>query len=184
MALVILLHGAYGNPAENWLPWLKAQLERRGHEVLIPAMPTPEGQTLEAWRAAFAPVAARMDAACAIVGHSIGATFALRVLEEHQARAAFLVSGFASALGDARFDAINRTFWERPFAWERVRAHCPSFHVLHGDGDPYVPIAQAEGIAHALGVQVAVVPKGGHLNAAAGFTEFPLLRDLVLLDLA
>ena len=29
MTKVILIHGAYGNPEENWFPWLKEEQQRK-----------------------------------------------------------------------------------------------------------------------------------------------------------
>ncbi len=39
--------GAFGNPKENRLPWLKREIENLGHAVFIPRFPTPENQTLQ-----------------------------------------------------------------------------------------------------------------------------------------
>ena len=44
-----IIHGAYGDPEENWFPWLKTKLEGLGHQVFVPKFPTPENQTLNNW---------------------------------------------------------------------------------------------------------------------------------------
>ena len=44
---VLLLHGAYGNPDENWFPWVKGELESKGFLVQTPTFSTPENQNLE-----------------------------------------------------------------------------------------------------------------------------------------
>lgn len=41
MANVIIIHGAYGNPEENWFPWLKKELEKLDCRVFVPKFPTP-----------------------------------------------------------------------------------------------------------------------------------------------
>ena len=49
MKNAIIIHGTYGNPDENWFPWLKIELEKIGYQVYVPTFPTPENQNLEAW---------------------------------------------------------------------------------------------------------------------------------------
>ena len=31
MKTALIIHGAFGSPTENWIPWLKAELEKTGH---------------------------------------------------------------------------------------------------------------------------------------------------------
>ena len=50
---VFIIHGIYGNPNENWFPWLKTELEKKGHEAIAPKFPTPIGQSLESWLKIF-----------------------------------------------------------------------------------------------------------------------------------
>ena len=50
---VVLIHGAYGSPQENWFPWLVAKLREQGLDTYVPAFPTPEGQNLAAWKEIF-----------------------------------------------------------------------------------------------------------------------------------
>lgn len=39
MKKVYIIHGWEGYPEENWLPWLKLELESGGFEVNVPQMP-------------------------------------------------------------------------------------------------------------------------------------------------
>ena len=48
-----IIHGSYGNPNENWFPWLKKELEKEGCIVFIPEFPTPENQSLKNWMEIF-----------------------------------------------------------------------------------------------------------------------------------
>ena len=44
-----IIHGYLGNPAEAWIPWLKAMLEKRGSQVCLPAMPHPDRPAISEW---------------------------------------------------------------------------------------------------------------------------------------
>ena len=53
MANVFIIHGAYGSPDENWIPWLKKELDKPGCEVYAPKFPTPENHNLDSWSKVF-----------------------------------------------------------------------------------------------------------------------------------
>jgi uncharacterized protein len=79
---VIVLHGAHGGPDTNWFPWLHAALNAEGIEVLRPRFPTPQGQSLEAWLNTYdLAVESLPSAPTILVGHSLGAALALRLVE-------------------------------------------------------------------------------------------------------
>lgn len=185
MKTALLVHGAFGDPEENWLPWLKQELEKFDYKVIIPTLPTPEEQNLESWMKIAEPYLAELDEESVIVGHSIGATFLLSVLEklEKPIYAAVFVSGFLNDLGDEQFDSINRTFYQKEFDWDRIKRNAEKVAIFHGSDDPYVPTAQALALARRLETEPIIIPNGGHLNEAAGFTEFPeLLEEVVTFD--
>lgn len=163
------------------MPWLKTELEKRGFIVIAPVFPTPEGQTLDNWSAVVNEHLAKLDNDSVIVGHSIGATFVLSVLEQLPApvAATALVAGFTHDLDNDTFDAINHTFYQKQFDWDTIRQNAGQVSVLHGDNDSYVPIREAHTLAQKLAVEPILIPGGGHLNAEAGFSEFPRLLELL-----
>jgi len=176
-----MLHGAYGSPTENWFPWLKSQLEAESFKVLLPQFPTPEGQSLASWMDVFAPYLPELDGDSILIGHSLGAAFILRILEqlERPVRASLLAAGFTKLLGIPKFDTINASFLESPFDWQKIRANAGACTVFHGENDPYVPLAFGQELAKNLGADLVVIPGGGHLNAGAGYEEFPALLSAI-----
>ena len=110
---MIVLHGAHGGPDTNWFPWLQAVLNADGIEVLRPRFPTPQGQSLEAWLHAY-DVALESSplAPTILVGHSLGAAMALRLVERASEpfEGLFLAAGFIGALGLPDYDTINQSF--------------------------------------------------------------------------
>jgi predicted alpha/beta hydrolase family esterase len=172
---VIMIHGAYGSPGENWFPWLKSELEKQGHEVSIPQFPTPEGQTPDAWLGVMKRF--KLDENTILIGHSVGATFILSMLEKSKVKAAILVAGFCSPLGN-KFDKINDSFY-KDFNWQKIRANCNEFVVINSDNDPYVPLKNAKKLADSLGVKLVQVKGAGHFNADAGYRMFPELLQYI-----
>jgi len=174
-----IIHGAYGNPKENWLPWLKQELEKQGHEVIIPQFPTPEDQSLDNWRKVFSEYNHLVDKETAFIGHSLGPSFILDILESHPAKGAIFVAGFAELLGN-EFDEVNHTFVKRSFDWDKIRGNCESFIVINSDNDPYVALEKGKNLAQKLSTSMIVLSNAGHINAEAGYKEFPFLLSLIL----
>ncbi len=181
---VIVLHGAHGGPDTNWFPWIHAELEGAGIEVVRPRFPTPQGQSLEAWFEAYdLAVTPSALASTILVGHSLGATMALRLVERATKpfSGLFLAAGFIGALGLPDYDAINASFFAEPFDWKSINERKGSAcRCWAGDDDPYVPLPRSQQLANHLGASLEVVPGGGHLNGETGFTAFPQVRDAIL----
>lgn len=181
MATIFLIHGSYGTPQENWFPWLKLELERKGHTVFAPPFPTPENQSLEQWFSTFELYEKFIDSQTIFVGHSLGAAFILSYLEqmEEPIRACFFVAGFCSSLGNPQFDSVNKTFTEKVFLWEDIRKFGGKFFVFHSDNDPYVPLEKGKELATHLGTELTLVKGAGHFNTESGYAHFALLLEKI-----
>lgn len=178
---VIIIHGSYGNPNENWFPWLAEEVRTLGHRAEVPSFPTPEGQNLNNWKTAFNKQVGDLTGDMVLVGHSLAPGFILSLLEETIVPIAgtFLVSGFLGKLGLEDFDSINESFVCRDFDWEWIRLNAGKIYIYNSDNDPYVPLTKGKELAKRLGVQLTVINNGGHINDSAGFRSFPqLLEDL------
>lgn len=181
MINIFIIHGSYGNPKENWFPWLKSELEKLDCRVFVPKFPTPKNQSLENWNKIFDNYKQELNENSIVVGHSLGPAFLLNIIEEldKPIKAAFFVSGFLDLLGNPDFDNINKSFIEKSFDWRKIKQNCPKFFVFHSDNDPYVPIEQAEKLAKNLGVDVILIKNAGHFNEKAGYSKFDLILDKI-----
>ena len=50
MSTVVVSHGLGASPDSVWFPWFAAELEARGHRVIIPALPEPDKPDPLRWR--------------------------------------------------------------------------------------------------------------------------------------
>jgi predicted alpha/beta hydrolase family esterase len=185
---VIVLHGAHGGPDTNWFPWLHAALNAEGIEVVRPQFPTPEGQSLEAWLRAYDLAVESLSLAPTIlVGHSLGAALALRLVERavEPVDGLFLAAPFIGALGLPDYDTINASFFAGSFDWAGIRERKGgTCRCWASDNDPYVPLSRSQEVADCLNTPLEIVPGAGHLNSETGFNAFPQLRDAILAEWA
>lgn len=179
MTAIFIIHGAFGNPEENWFPWLKQKLEELDHEVIVPKFPTPENQSLDNWNNIFADYENKIDGSAIFVGHSLAPAFLLSVLERinQPIRGAFFISGCLRLLGDKTVDSINRTFVDKEFDWLKIKQNCRHFFVYHSDNDPYIPMECANELAGKLGIKPKIIKDAGHFNEDSGHTKFEILLD-------
>lgn len=180
---VIIVHGAYGSPTENWFGWLHNELTLMRLNCLVPQLPTPNGQSLSSWMDKFnESVGSHINEKTILIGHSLGAVFLLNRLqrENKSVFTTVLVATFLGRVGIDKFDLINESFFSVPFEWEAIRNKSQHFWCYHGEDDPYVSLETFNHISQQLLAKKIIVPKGGHLNEAAGYYEFPeLLHDLI-----
>jgi hypothetical protein len=185
MANIILIHGAYGNPDENWFPYIKTELEKIGHKVLIPKFPTPENQSLESWLEVFKDYEQYLNENSIIIGHSIGPAFTLHILEKLSAKikAAFFVAGFVGMINNPKFDEINKTITENNFDFEKIKSNCKRFHIINSFNDPHIPIQKGIYLSRKLETELIRIEGAGHFNEKDGFKEFKYLLEEIKKEL-
>lgn len=179
----IIIHGIYGNPEENWFPWLKKQLEGMGYEAIVPKFPTPLDQTLDSWLRVFSNYENKINEETVLIGHSLGASFILNYLEKtnKKIKAAILVAGYHKLL-ENQFKELNKTFVGKEFDWNKIKSSCGKFFVFASDNDEYIPLEVGQELAQNLNAELNVVHGGGHLNKKAGYDDFHLLLETIIIE--
>lgn len=178
MSNVLILHGIYGHPAENWLPWLKEKLEEKGIDVNIPNLPTHEPLLPEHWWDALGNDEEKISNETIIVAHSLGVAFALKIIERHPVKAAYFVAPAWGKTGN-KFDPIMSAVADQHFDWSTIKKNCSHFVIFHSDNDPYLKLERAETLAKNLDAEMIVIPHAGHFNEAAGYMQFDELLDKI-----
>lgn len=186
MHTYVIIHGTKGTPDGNWFPWLAQELAKRGNRVVVPRMPTPDGQSLAAWLTAFTQHVDPIDANTTLIGHSLGATFLLRLLEcrNSAVRRSVFIAGLIDMIGIPEFDALNSSFIKEAYDWTTIKKNAGSVLCFSGEDDPYVPAAQTEQLAANLGAPNRIISRGGHLNSESGYTSFPALLEALIKEVS
>ena len=184
MTNVIIIHGTGGHPEENWFPWLKKELEKRGGQVFVPQFPNPQTPGLQAWLKEFEKYGAHFTSDTILIGHSLGGAFALRVLEKSKTkiRLACIIAAPIGVL-PIKYYQSDKPFIEKPFDWEKIRKNCGGFAVFHSMDDPLVCVENGEVLALKLGVKPILLKNAGHFNSKAGYTKFKELLEVIALEL-
>jgi leucyl-tRNA synthetase len=172
----VLLHGFESRPDRPRFQFWKTQLEKQGHEVIIPALPNPDNPSEEE-QVKTALAAAEYDGNTVLFGHSLGAVVAMKVLEKLENPIARLV--LAGGFVDRNFKDRPRSFDKR-FSWkfdgEKIRKNAGSIKILHDTEDPAISEEQVKRLEAVLAVKGERVK--GEAPHFKGEKEFPILRWL------
>lgn len=187
MKNALILHGADSNPQNNWFPWLKEELEKKGYTVWIPELPNSGTPILDDWlKTIFANHEWDWNAESIIIGHSAGATFTARLLEKLPLgitiNKAIMVAPYANRGTKPEYFKYKDGMLEKPFHWGKIRSTCKRFYFIASNNDQYQCGANQSAIFHKeLGGELILKPGQGHFNLATGpqYQQFPFLLSLV-----
>lgn len=183
---IIIIHGWGGNPEESWFPWITRELESRGFEIMIPAMPQAEHPTIEAWTAHLATIVPTLDQHIFLIGHSIGCQTILRFLQTRDAEekigGALFVAPWMTLtnLESEEEEKIAKPWTEIPIDFEKVKHIIGRSVSIFSDNDPFVPLENTKLFAEPIGSDIIVEHDKGHLNGEAHIFELPSARDAIL----
>ncbi len=177
---VLVLHGTAGNSRENWFPWLREELEKRGIECKVPDLPAPDKPRLKEWLNELGKYHRFLDRGTVLVAHSLGCILALRKIEQGaKVKGAILVAPFIGKLGK-EVDEANKDFLDESFDWKCIGENCSGMVVFCSDNDPFVPAAKSKEVAEKLGAKIIQIKGAGHFNERTGYVAFPQLLDALL----
>ena len=177
----LLVHGSFGSPFSNWIPWLRVELEKDNLEVYTPDFPTGVGyQNYDNWSKLLKTYvdAGIINENTVIYAHSIAPIFICKFLVESRIRVKRLVfaCGFNHYLGiNAEYDAVNESMYFDNI--EDIKNYCDDIICYYSDNDPYVKYDAEKDFADKISNQQYCIPNGGHLNAESNYIEFKELLD-------
>ena len=182
MVNVFIVHGTYGNPGENWIPWLKSELEKDGYGVVVPKFPTPENQNLDAWMRVFSLHLDEIKSDSILIGHSLGCAFLLNLLQRESINVGtvILVAGFIGKLGIEELDFLNADIADVEFNFKLIKHNANKFILFNSFDDPYIPIDKAFDLQRELDGELHLVKNAGHFNSESGYKKFEKLKEYII----
>lgn len=145
---VILIHGnGNSKPTDNWLPYLKRELEKIGVKVDAPQFPDTELARSSYWLP-FLEKELQADENTVIVGHSSGAIAAMRYAETHRILGSVLIGAYYTDLG-MESEKLSGYF-DKPWDWEAIKKNQKWIIQFAGRNDPWIPVGEAHVIRDRL----------------------------------
>ena len=168
MKRVILIHGWSGSTNNNWLPWLRSELEKLGHKVLAPEMPETDAPDIEKWLGHLSQTVGVPDEDTYFVGHSIGCQAILRYLETagSPVGGAIFVAGWFNLdnMEDEEEEKIAKPWLKLPIDLEKIETLLPRSTLIISDNDPYGCFEENKAKFAELDSKIVVLPNAGHIT--------------------
>lgn len=183
MINVLVVHGTFGKPFENWFPWLEKELSKSEIACVVPQFPTPDRQSYANWEELlnYYVSIGVINKDTFFIGHSSGATFLVKYLLNNamKIRGLITVSGFNQFVsGIDAFDALNADFYFDPNK-DALMACTNNIHCFMSDNDPYLPSDVLDAFSDSIGGKVHLISGAGHFNSDSGYSEFPAVTDIL-----
>lgn len=132
---VIVIHGYKGDGSSVWIPWLSEKLEKRGYNVIHPDMPNSSDPILSEWIAEFEKILGKLKNEIIVVGHSLGGSLILHMLENemwtHKLKRAII-------LGAPVYSAKAPDFFRSGFKWNDIRKNASKLTAVWSKDDDRV----------------------------------------------
>lgn len=181
---IIIAHGSFGKPHENWIPWLEEELDNLNIEYLTPTFPTPKYQNYDAWKKVLDLY---YDFGCfgndtIFIGHSCGAIFLAKYIIEKRIKCKGYISvaGYNNFIsGDELMDSLNSTFYVDDSKLADLVLYAENRVSIYSNNDPFIPQHKLEGFCKEIDADKEIILNGGHLNKSAGIISFTELLDII-----
>lgn len=144
----VLLHGRGASSKSGFWPWLREQLERRGHRVQMPDLPNPESPNDEE-QADFVQKHCTFGDNSVIIGHSFGGVVAMRLLERgvQVERLTLLGTPYSGIYLDSHERPTVSTALKKGFDGKKIRAAARSIVLVYDTEDKVIPVSDGEALS-------------------------------------
>ena len=177
MTNVIILHGRNCSPDMFWYPYIKQNLEKRGYDVWVPALPNNTEAKLNEWLS-FVLENGQINKETILIGHSAGAALILSILENSNCKIkqAILVSGFSES-------ETSKSILKESYVWDKIKSNIEDIVFINSDNDPYgCDDKKGRKMFDKLGGTMIIRHGEGHMGSIRykqSYDEFPFLLKLI-----
>jgi len=176
MKKALILEAWYNKPEDNWYPWLKKELEKKGYKVLVPDLPDQRTDHPSlAKQIKFIDDLKFLDVETVVIGHSLGAVLGMRLGENHKFKELITVSGWD-------FNDLcegHKLFWKTMMDHKKIQKNVGKIYCIGSDNDPYYTKISFEDTAGRLGGKFIFIKGKGHFVKRDGVTKIPQILKLI-----
>ena len=180
----LILHGTRSDHTKHWFPWLKAELEKLGHEVWVPDLPNANRPNIGNYNKLLLNSGWDFNDSV-VIGHSSGAVAILGLLPElpngAKIKTAILAGSFTKRLSQSPSWEMLRELFEEPFDYEAIKQKADNFLFVHSRDDPVCDIDQARELCRQVKGEMIEFDQMGHFTTSHNpkFTKFPELLEII-----
>ncbi len=179
MRHLVLFHGMDATSEDQWLPYIKGEMEAKGWRVDAPNIPDSANPDLEGW-IKYINEQVEFTSESVLIGHSAGCPLIISLLERSNVpiKKAILVAGFIEDIGHAVAPLIQQSY-----DWGKIKGNAKQFYFVNSDNDPY-NCNDKQGrlmLDHVGGTQIIMAGEGhfGTSEFDQDYPEFPFLIKLI-----
>lgn len=153
MNTTLILHWWWGTSEENWLPWIKKELEFKADDLYIPNLPNTKDPVLDEQLEYLYVYANGFNDAWNIVWHSLWCQLALHFIMNHNLKnidVTLVAPSYPNIaeewweeLFGSRFDILKK-YYDREIDFEKFNKLWNRVTVFLSDNDPYINMENAK----------------------------------------
>lgn len=179
-----VIHGSYGNPYKNFIPWLKKELGKRRLNCIVPSFPTPKKQDYESWSRilnAYVEIG-YITENTTIITHSLGGIFIVKflLLNHLKIKKLITIAAFNNLTFEDDEHLYHSFYIQDEGSLKELKKYCLRRIGFYSSNDPYVPKIKAEDFLEKIDSEKVLIENAGHFNEKSGYLEFrELLKYLI-----
>lgn len=161
-----ILHGLGADPEDNWFPWLKLELEKKGYLVIVPELPNAYFPTVSGWLTTL-QTTVQENGEGIMIGHSLGGVLVAHYLLNggHASKVILVATPFSKLKIIPTIDEFMIDFSPlKKLVKDKLQN--TRFTVFQSNNDHCVPVSHGKKWARLLGAEYRLLPDYEHFTSA------------------